>query len=94
MYGTSDVLSVTRQDGSTVDNINVRVHDDTAEAILGLWGTSTLTPSHTSTAGENIAEGEASSVNEGWRAGETVLLLQAPGWKIGRSVCNRHLVSS
>ena len=83
-----------RKDGSTVENVNVHVQDDTAEATLGLWGTSTLTPLHASTTVENNAEGEATVTNEGWKSGETVLLLQAPGWKIGRSVCDHNTVSS
>jgi hypothetical protein len=65
--------------------MNVQVHDDTAGATLGLWGTSALSP-----AGGVVEAEESESANEAvkgkapWKAGETVLLLEAPGWKIGR----------
>jgi hypothetical protein len=69
------------------------MQDDTAEATLGLWGTSTLTPLHTSTVVENLAEEDTIEMTEGWKSGETVLLLQAPDWKIGRSVCDHNMVA-
>lgn len=64
--------------------MNVQVHDDTAGATLGLWGTSALSP-----AGGDVEAEEGGTTNEMkskalWKAGETVLLLEAPGWKIGR----------
>lgn len=91
-----------RKDGSTVENVNIHVQDDTAEATLGLWGASTLTPLHTTPASDKNTDPETTVSSEGWKAGETVLLLQAPGWKIGRSVstqdkkinCDTHLMSS
>ncbi|KAK3715967.1 hypothetical protein LTR37_006697 [Vermiconidia calcicola] len=76
----------TRKDNSVVENINLQVHDDTAEATLGLWGTSALSPLGTvSDADLNGMNAEAVVAKQPWKAGETVLLLQAPGWKIGRS---------
>ena len=66
--------------------MNVQVHDDTAGATLGLWGTPALSP-----AGAVMEADEAEPTNDSpakgkapWKAGETVLLLEAPGWKIGR----------
>lgn len=79
-----------RKDESTVENVNVHVHDDTAEATLGLWGTSALTPSGLGSL-DNSANPDAATIKDCWKAGETVLLLQAPGWKIGRSVGIPHL---
>lgn len=74
-----------RKDGSSTENVNVQVHDDTAGATLGLWGTPALSPtggpSTTETA--DTTDGPAKS-SVPWKAGETVLLLEAPGWKIGR----------
>lgn len=86
----SDTSLVARKDGSTVENVNVHVQDDTAEATLGFWGTSTSTPAHTSTIFEINTDVEATVSNEGWKAGETVLLLQSPGCKIGHSVCDHQ----
>ncbi|OQO09850.1 hypothetical protein B0A48_04202 [Cryoendolithus antarcticus] len=82
---------VERKDTSVVDNMNVVVHDDTAEAILGLWGTVCCSPGTTlSTAPTNGATEDTLSTNpdvaktaEPWKPGETVLLLQAPGFKLG-----------
>ena len=78
---------VTRKDGSTVNNVSLQVRDDTAEATLGLWGTSALSPIGIEPEQDNNAAGtETTSARQAWTVGETVLLLQAPGWKIGRSV--------
>ena len=82
--------TVTRKDNTIVENLNVHVQDDTAEATLGLWGTSAATPSHLATSNNAGTDSEAQVATEGWKAGETVLLLQAPGWKIGRSVGNSN----
>lgn len=69
------------------ENINVQVHDDTAEATLGLWGTAASSPSGFSASKDTSStETQASPVRQSWRAGDTVLLIQAPGWKLGRSV--------
>lgn len=76
---------VERKDGSSTENISVQVHDDTAGATLGLWGTPASTPaggfSNCDTA--NTVD-QTTKVSGSWKAGETVLLLEAPGWKIGR----------
>lgn len=86
-----------RKDNTFVENVNLRVHDDTAEATLGLWGTCTASPF--GGASRQVSEdGDAETVtsNRGWVPGETVLLIQAPGWKIGRDVspCEGNLESS
>lgn len=78
-------MTVERKDGSSTENMNVQVHDDTAGATFGLWGTPAFTP----TGGLMDAEPPDNSdgpskVRAPWKAGETVLLLEAPGWKIGR----------
>ena len=73
-----------QKDGSSIENIDVQVHDDTAGATLALWGTSALSPvggvveAEDSTSIKGVVRGKAP-----WTAGETVLLLEAPGWKIG-----------
>lgn len=67
-------------------NLNVHVQDDTAEATLGLWGTSALSPLNLGSSTDNKFNPDAAMSKEGWKAGETILLIQAPGWKIGRSV--------
>lgn len=79
--------TVTRKDGTTTENINLQVTDNTAEATFGLWGTSSRSP-----AGLQIVDGnaEATSATDSWKPGETVLLLQGPGWKIGRTV-SQHI---
>lgn len=87
--GCEDVLkkwTVTRKDGSTVENVELQVHDDTAEATLGLWGTAALSPFGISTTTDDTTNAEAASTQQGWKPGETVILLQAPGWKISRRV--------
>ena len=78
--------AVTRKDGSTVENVSVHVQDDTAEATLGLWGLSAFSPLNTGFSDETSTNPDSSLTREGWKAGETILLIQAPGWKIGRSV--------
>lgn len=62
------------------------MHDDTAAATLGLWGTPALSPTGDLVNGENtILTDEAAKERSSWRAGKTILLLDAPGCKIGRS---------
>ncbi|KAF2173008.1 hypothetical protein M409DRAFT_62645 [Zasmidium cellare ATCC 36951] len=75
---------VTRKDESTVENINLQVHDDTAEATLGLWGTLAFSPFGQSI-DASVTDAEESTTRHGWVPGETVLLMQAPGWKFGRT---------
>ena len=82
----SNISVVTRKDNSTVENLNVHVQDNTAEATLGLWGTSALSPLNLGSSTDNSSNPDAAMCKEGWKAGETILLIQAPGWKIGRSV--------
>ncbi len=84
--GLADTCVVTRKDESIVDNMNLQVHDDTAEATLGLWGTSAFTPfGGPGRSEEDAVETQSSHSKQPWKPGETVLLLQAPGWKIGRT---------
>ncbi|EME50016.1 hypothetical protein DOTSEDRAFT_164931 [Dothistroma septosporum NZE10] len=73
---------ITRKDESVTENISLHVHDDTAEAVLGLWGTSAFSPFSSDTSGDKT-DSEAAYTSRGWKAGETVLLVQGPGWKIG-----------
>jgi hypothetical protein len=79
--------SVTRKDNSIVDNINVHLHDDTAEVTLSLWGTSASSP-----LGQAVEDSSATSDNitslakPPWRPGETILLLQNPTLRLNRSV--------
>lgn len=77
--------TVERKDGSSTENISVQVHDDTAGATLGLWGTPALSPTggFPNSNSTNTAD-ETTKAGSSWKAGETVLLLEAPGWKIGR----------
>lgn len=74
-----------RKDGSSTENINIQVHDDTAGATFGLWGTSALSPTG-GFSNADTADNADDTTKSGtpWKAGETVLLLEAPGWKIGR----------
>jgi hypothetical protein len=82
---TSDHQTVERKDGSSTENINIQVHDDTAGATFGLWGTPALSPTggFPTTEASETTDGTAKGTVP-WKAGETVLLLEAPGWKIGR----------
>jgi hypothetical protein len=65
--------------------MNVQVHDDTAGATLGLWGTSALSPAGGVVEAEEVEKSDEPVKGRApWKAGETVLLLEAPGWKIGR----------
>lgn len=73
------------------ENINLQVQDDTAEATLGLWGTAASSPLNRSSSDEPTVNPEAAQSRQGWKAGETVLLLQGPGCKIGRNVGRRRL---
>ncbi|KAK4546884.1 hypothetical protein LTR36_001616 [Oleoguttula mirabilis] len=76
---------ITRKDDSVTENINLQVQDDTAEATLGLWGTSASSPLNRSSVDETTTNPEAAQARPGWKAGETVLLMQGPGCKIGRN---------
>lgn len=76
---------MTRKDESTVENINLQVYDDTAEATLGLWGTLASSPFDQS-ANISATDVEESVTRQRWIPSETVLLMQAPGWKFGRMV--------
>ena len=70
-----------------VENVNLQVQDDTADATLGLWGTSAATPFGLPFSNDaNPTDPEAVLARQPWKPGETVLLLQGPGWKLGRSV--------
>jgi hypothetical protein len=81
----ADHKSVERKDGSTTENLNIQIHDDTAGATLGLWGTPALSPSGGFPNTETADNSDKSAKNgTPWKAGETVLLLEAPGWKLGR----------
>lgn len=62
----------------------MQVHDDTGEATLGLWGTAASSP----TAGPvlDLSNPGTKVAREAWKPGETVLLIQAPGWKLRRTV--------
>lgn len=68
-----------------MENMNIQVHDDTAGATFGLWGTSALSPTGSLGASEahNLIGGIKKNMAP-WKAGETVLLLESPGWKFGR----------
>ncbi|KAK5131070.1 hypothetical protein LTR08_001356 [Meristemomyces frigidus] len=72
---------VTRKDESVTESINLKVHDDTAEATLGLWGTTASSPLSRHAANETNPE--AAQTRRGWTIGETVLLLQGPNFKTG-----------
>ena len=79
--------SVTRKDDSSTENVNLQVQDNTADATLGLWGTSALSPFGIAPhADDKTRIPEPATTKQGWKAGETVLLIQSPGWKIGRTV--------
>lgn len=87
LYGMLTCAAVIRKDGSSTENVNLQVHDDTAEATLGLWGTAAFSPFGTvSHSASNTNNPEAATFKQGWKAGETVLLIQSPGWTIGRNV--------
>lgn len=75
---------MTRKEGGVTENLNVHVHDDTAEATIGLWGT--LSSSPLATTHDFADSGVTPSPGESWKPGETVLLLQSPGWKFGHTV--------
>ncbi|GIZ40976.1 hypothetical protein CKM354_000429500 [Cercospora kikuchii] len=75
---------VTREDESVTENLNLQVHDDTGEATLGLWGTSASSP--LATQPQEHIDTSNNPAREAWKPGETMLLLEAPGWKIGRNI--------
>lgn len=77
--------SVTRKDQTVTEIVNVQVHDDTAEATLGLWGTLALSPLSVAINANNT-NSDVAPARQGWKVGETILLIQAPGWKIGSTV--------
>lgn len=76
--------TVIRKDESTVENVELQVHDDTAEATLGLWGIAALSPFATNTTATTNPEAAVS--RQSWKPGETVILLQSPSCKIARRV--------
>lgn len=81
----ADHETVERKDGSSTENINIKVHDDTAGATFGLWGTPALSPTGGFPATDTAETTDVTAKSGApWKAGETVLLLEAPGWKIGR----------
>lgn len=81
----TDLSKVERKDGSSTENINIQVHDDTAGAILGLWATPALSPTGDPIDGSSPFDTSESAKDRApWRAGKTVLLLESPGWKFGR----------
>jgi len=82
----ADRCTVTRKDESVTENINLQVQDDTADATLGLWGTNASSPLNRALSDENSTNSEAVRARQGWKVGETVLLLQATGCKLGRTV--------
>ena len=64
----------------------MQVYDDSAEATLGLWGALSHSPSGSFPAGVvQTDDGAASNKSSPWKPGETVLLLQSPGWKLSRT---------
>jgi len=75
------------------ENINLTVQDNTAEAILGLWGSTAASPLGRPVS-ENNTNPEAIAAREGWKSGETVLLLQGPGCKLNRSVRNSTIYTT
>ena len=79
-----DVYTVTRKDESVTESITLKVHDDTAEATLGLWGTAASSPLAKPVS--DSTNPEAAQSRQGWTIGETVLLLQGPGCKPGQTV--------
>lgn len=82
--------AVTRKDGSKTHNINLEVHDNTAVATLGLWGTAASSPLARIGEGDD-GDGDVAPARRAWLPGETVLLLQNPGWKTGaRTVSKPH----
>ncbi|KAM0720908.1 hypothetical protein Q7P37_003193 [Cladosporium fusiforme] len=76
---------VERKDGSSTENINIQVHDDTAGATFGLWGTPALSPTGDFVDGDsNTSTVEETRDRTPWKAGKTILLLESPGSRIGR----------
>lgn len=81
----TDFSQVERKDGSSTENINIQVHDDTAGATFGLWGTPALSPTGDFVDGDsNTSTVEETRDRTPWKAGKTVLLLESPGSRIGR----------
>ncbi|KAK5115362.1 hypothetical protein LTR62_001562 [Meristemomyces frigidus] len=76
---------ITRKDESVVENVNIHVQDDTAEATLGLWATAANSPL-SRTSSDTTINPEAVATKQGWKPGETVLLLQSPNCKLSRAV--------
>ncbi|RMZ35067.1 hypothetical protein D0859_00805 [Hortaea werneckii] len=76
---------ITRKDNSMTESISIQIHDDTAHAILGLWGTNTNSPLRQASKDANTSNPEAIRSREGWKAGETILLLQSASCKPGRT---------
>ena len=59
----TDAKVVERKDGTTTENMNIQVHDDTAEATLGLWGTLCHSPSGSSHTQEDAVTSTQKSPN-------------------------------
>ncbi|KAF2725848.1 hypothetical protein K431DRAFT_259573 [Polychaeton citri CBS 116435] len=79
--------TLTRQDGTKTSSVMVRVHDDTANATLGLYGTSSMSPfalNEPFNDADRPFEGDTSS--HPWRPDQTVLMLQSSGWSLGRGL--------
>ncbi|KAI7483291.1 hypothetical protein KC357_g3403 [Hortaea werneckii] len=77
--------SFTRKDNSMTESISIQIHNDTAHAILGLWGINTNSPLRQASKDANTSNPEAIRSREGWKAGETILLLQSASCKPGRT---------
>ncbi|KAI6890359.1 hypothetical protein KC318_g14656 [Hortaea werneckii] len=82
---TGPKKTFTRKDNSTTESISVRIHDDTAHAILGLWGTNANSPLRQVPRDSNTSNPEAIRSREGWKAGETILLVQSASCKPGHT---------
>lgn len=77
-----------RRDESVTENVTLQVEDDTAEVTLGLWGTAAASPAPNHNEEFRTTDDHERQATDGWKPGHTILLLQAPGWKFGRTVCS------
>lgn len=82
---SADRPAVTRKDESVTENVSLQVQDDTAQATLSLWGSSANSP-FGRLLNETSINSDVVMTQQGWKAGETILLIQSPGWKIGTNV--------
>jgi len=81
------VVIVNRNDGGATESIKVLLHDDSATAILGLWGTAARSVlGKRTSASSRTTNPDSSSLEQGWRTEETVLLLEAPGIRLSPTV--------